>query len=45
MATGLEKFTCCQPEEVSFVKVALTSNAPELLHKLPTWVPVLRELL
>jgi len=33
MATGEEKFTCCQPEAVSPVKVALASSAPLLLQR------------
>ena len=45
MATGPEKFACCQPEAVSPVKVTLAKSAPELLHKWPTWVPVLAALL
>ena len=36
MATGDEKFTCCQPEPLSPVKVALASSgtaaAPEMPH-------------
>jgi hypothetical protein len=39
IGTGLEKFTCCQPDAVSFVKVAVASNAPLFVHKFPTWVP------
>jgi hypothetical protein len=41
MATGDEKFTCCQPELLSPVKVALASRVPVLLQRFPTWVPVL----
>jgi hypothetical protein len=41
IATGLDKFTCCQPEAVSPVKVALANSVPEPFHKLPTCVPVL----
>ena len=40
MATGLAKVTCCQPEAVSLVNVALASLVPVALHRLPTWVPV-----
>jgi hypothetical protein len=39
MATGDVKFTCCQPEAVSAVKVAVASLFPELDQRLPTWVP------
>ena len=39
--TGWEKFTCCQPEAVSLVKVALASSWPVEVHRLPMWVPVL----
>ena len=45
IATGLEKFTCCHPEALSPVNVALASNAPPLLHKFPTCVPVFPVLL
>jgi hypothetical protein len=41
MGTGLAKVTCCQPEAVSPVKVAEASSVPVLVHRLPTWVPVL----
>ena len=41
IATGDEKFTCCQPEALSPVKVALASSAPVLLQRFPTCVPVL----
>jgi len=44
-ATGVEKFTCCHPEAVSAAKVAVAIKAPELLHRLPTCVPVFAELL
>ena len=40
-ATGEEKLTCCQPEAVSPVKVALASKVPLLVHRSPTCVPVL----
>jgi len=45
MATGVEKFTCCQPEALSPVNVAVASRAPVLLQRLPTCVPVLPALL
>ena len=41
IATGVVKFTCCQPEAVSPVKVAVASNVPVLDHRFATWVPVL----
>ena len=41
IATGVEKLTCCQPDVVSFSNVAVASSWPSLLHRLPTWVPVL----
>ena len=41
IATGVAKFTCCQPEAVSLEKVAVANCWPVLLHSLPTWVPVL----
>jgi hypothetical protein len=40
MEMGVEKFTCCHPEEVSFVKVALPSNVPVVDQRWATWVPV-----
>ncbi len=39
-ATGVEKFTCCQPDDPPPLKVAVASNAPDDDHRLPTWVPV-----
>jgi hypothetical protein len=36
IAIGVAKFTCCQPEVVSFVNVADPSSVPPLVHKLPT---------
>lgn len=39
--TGVEKFSCCQPDAVSLVKVPVASRWPVLLHRLPVWVPVL----
>jgi hypothetical protein len=39
--TGVEKFSCCQPEAVSLVKVPVARRVPEALHRLPVWVPVL----
>jgi hypothetical protein len=44
-ATGVARLTCCQPEAVSPVKVAVASFVPVLLQRLPTWVPVLVECL
>ena len=41
MATGVEKFTCCHPEAVSLANVAVARRVPVLVHRLPTWVPVL----
>ena len=41
MGTGLEKSTCCQPEAVSPVKVAVANLVPALVQRLATWVPVL----
>ena len=41
IATGVEKLTCCQPEAVSFVNVAVASSVPVLDQRLPTCVPVL----
>ena len=41
IATGVAKLTCCQPEAVSPVKVAVASWVPVRLHRWPTWVPVL----
>ena len=39
--TGWAKFTCCQPEPDSLVKVALASSWPLEVHRLPMCVPVL----
>ena len=41
IATGLEKVTCCHPLELSPVKFAWARRVPELVQRLPTWVPVL----
>ena len=41
MGTGLENSTCCQPEAVSPVNVAVVSSVPLLVQRLATWVPVL----
>lgn len=41
IATGVAKLTCCQPDAVSPLKVAVASFVPALLHRLPTCVPVL----
>ena len=40
MATGLVKVTCCQPEAVSLLNVAVASLVPEAVHRFPTCVPV-----
>ena len=45
IATGLPKLTCCQPEAVSPLKVASASWVPSAVHRCPTWVPVLPEVL
>jgi len=42
MGTAVEKFTCCQPEALSPLKVAVASSVPLLPHKLPVCVPVFR---
>ena len=41
IGTGWAKSTCCQPEAVSVVKVAVASSVPEAVHRWPTCVPVL----
>ena len=33
MATGVEKVTCCQPERISPVNVAVASSVPSALHR------------
>lgn len=40
-ATAAGKLTCCQPVALSLVNVALASRCPLVVHRLPTWVPVL----
>ena len=40
-ATGVPKFTCCQPEAVSLVNVAVASSVPLIVHRLPMCVPML----
>ena len=40
-ATGVVKFTCCQPEPDSLANVADANFVPDADHKVPTWVPVL----
>jgi hypothetical protein len=40
IATGLARFTCCQPEAVSFTNAAWASSVPLLVHRLATCVPV-----
>jgi hypothetical protein len=37
---GDEKVTCCQPDAVSFVNVALPNKAPDVDQIFPTCVPV-----
>jgi hypothetical protein len=41
IVTGVAKFTCCHPEPVSPVDVAVASKVPVLDQRFPTWVPVL----
>ncbi len=41
IVTGLAKVTCCQPEVVSLLNVAVASRWPLADHRLPTWVPLL----
>ena len=41
IATGVAKFTCCHPEAVSPVNVAVAKRLPPLVHRFPTWLPVL----
>src|SRR5690242_5307881 len=41
MATGELKLTCCHPDALSLPNVALASNWPLAVHRLPTCVPVL----
>ncbi len=38
--TGTEKFTCCQPDAVSLVNVAVASNCPVEVQSSPVCVPV-----
>ena len=45
IATGFEKFTCCHPDALSPVKVAVASSVPVLFHRCPRCVPVLFTLL
>jgi hypothetical protein len=40
IAAGVGSVICCQPEAVSLVKVTRSSSVPELVHKVPVWVPV-----
>jgi hypothetical protein len=40
MASGLARFTCCQPDAVSLTNVTCASNVPLLFHTLATWMPV-----
>jgi len=41
MVTGVANVTCCQPEAVSPLNVALPRSVPVPVQSLPTWVPVL----
>ena len=45
IATGVAKLTCCQPEAVSPLNVAVASFVPVADHRFPMWVPVLAALL
>ena len=36
MATGVVKFSCCQPEAVSPEKVPVANRLPVLDHRFPT---------
>jgi hypothetical protein len=38
--TGVEKVTVCHPDAVSPVNVAVANCAPERVHSVPVWVPV-----
>ena len=38
--TGVGKVTCCHPEPLSPVNVAVASSVPELDQSEPVWVPV-----
>jgi hypothetical protein len=38
MVTGVAKLTCCQPDAVSLVKVALANSVPVLVQ-MDTFVP------
>ena len=40
-ATGVVKFSCCQPEAVSSENVPVANKLPVLDQRFPTWVPVL----
>ncbi len=39
MGTGAAKLTCCQPDAVSLVNVAVANSSPVLVHRLPVWTP------
>ena len=45
IGTGCANITCCQPDALSPVNVALASSVPVLVHRLPTCVPVLLDAL
>jgi hypothetical protein len=38
---GDAKVACCQPADVSPENVTVPSKVPLLVHRWPTWVPVL----
>jgi len=41
MATGVEKFACCQPDLVSLENFTVASRAPFFVQRWPEWVPLL----
>ena len=43
--TGVEKVADCQPLADSFVNATVASRVPPVVHRLPTWLPVLVEAL
>ena len=45
IATGCANLTCCQPDVVSLVNVAVASLVPPDVHRLPMCVPVFWALL
>ncbi len=38
--TGVAKVACCQPLALSLVKLTWASRVPVLVHRDPTWVPL-----